>query len=239
MSKVWVIQHVNCETLGIITDVLKARGISFEYIRPFEGQPVPTEMGEAKGLIILGGPMGVYEQDLYPFLSQEIRLIQKAALRQGRPVLGICLGSQLLAAALGAKVTKGHMKEIGWYPVTLTDAAGQDPLWTGMERSFIAYHWHGDIFELPRGAVSLAYSGLTEHQAFRYGQKAYGILFHLEVTEEMIQEMVRIFKEELRGSGIDGSEIVERATDHLKRLQEIGKSVFERWAGLVKENVGW
>lgn len=101
--------------------------------------------------------MGVYEQDRYPFLSEEIRLIE-TALKQEKPLLGVCLGSQLLAAALGVKVTKGRKKEIGWHPVNLTDAATTDPLWGGVKSPFVAYHWHGDTFELPRAAVSLASS---------------------------------------------------------------------------------
>jgi GMP synthase (glutamine-hydrolysing) len=236
MTKVWAVQHVRCETLGTLGDVLQAKGISFEYIRTFEGEPISTEIKDASGLIVLGGPMAVYEQDRYPFLRQEIRLIEEA-LKENKPVLGICLGSQLLAAALGAKVTKGKLKEIGWYPVRLKEAAVNDPLWAGREPSFTAYHWHGDVFDLPFGAVSLASSDLTEHQAFRHGRNAYGFLFHMETTEKIIREMVETFRNELKEAGIDGQRIIEQTGDHLPRLQGIGKSVFERWTDRVKAGV--
>jgi len=163
MSTVWILQHVACETPGIIAGVLKSQGLSAQTIRPFRSQPVPKRMGDTVGLIVMGGPMGVYDQRSYPFLLDEMRLIEDA-LKQGKPILGVCLGSQLLAAAVGAKVTKGERKEIGWYPVTLTGSARTDRLWKGVEPSFVAYHWHGDIFELPRGALSLASSDLTECQ---------------------------------------------------------------------------
>ena len=231
--KVVAIQHNDCETLGTIADALSAGGISFEYVRTFERQSVPKGMKEASGLIVLGGPMGVYEQDRHPFLRQEIHLIEQA-LKENKPVLGICLGSQLLAATLGAEVTKGKKKEIGWHPVTLTEAAMSDPLWAGVEPSFTAYHWHGDIFDLPLGAVSLASSDLTPCQAFRYDRHAYGILFHMEITEGIIRDMVKTFADELREAGIDGREIVKKAKDHLPRLQSIGGLVFQRWAHLVK-----
>ena len=233
MAKVWVIQHIHCETLGTIADVLKAEGISVECIRTFEGQPVPKEMSEAAGLVVMGGPMGVYEQDRYPFLRQELRLIEQA-LQEEKPVLGVCLGSQLLATALGAKVTKGEEKEIGWHPVTLTASALADPLWTGVEPSFMAYHWHGDVFELPRDALSLVSSSLTACQAFRYGRKAYGFLFHMEVTERIINDMVKAFTDELQEAGIDGREIILKARDYLPRLHRIGRRVFRRWATLLE-----
>jgi len=232
MSEVWVIQHVKCETLGTIADALKANHITARAIRVFEGQSVPKKMNEASGLVIMGGPMGVYEQDRYPFLQQEIHLIQRA-LEEDKPMLGICLGSQLLASALGAKVIKGKQKEIGWFPVTLTEAAKSDHLWAGVEPSFIAYHWHGDIFDLPPVATSLASSELTECQAYRYGPYAYGFLFHMEVTERIIQDMVEGFRDELREVGINGSEIVGKASKYLPRLQRIGGFVFQRWANLV------
>jgi len=181
----------------------------------------------------MGGPMGVYEQDRYPILRQDIHLIEEA-LRQDKPILGVCLGSQLLAAALGSPVTKGKSKEIGWHPISLTQAAMRDPLWTKLEPSFMAYHWHGDIFELPSGAVSLASSEKTPHQAFRYGRAAYGILFHMEVTERIIEDMVKTCQDELQSAGLTGRRIVQQARKHLPRLDEIGKSVFTRWAGLVK-----
>jgi GMP synthase (glutamine-hydrolysing) len=232
MSTVCVIQHVECETLGIIGDALKAEDITVRTIRTFERQPIPKKMSEATGLVIMGGPMGVYEQDRYPFLQQEIRLIQHA-LEEEKPVLGICLGSQLLAAALGAKVTKGKQKEIGWFPVTLTEAAKSDPLWAGVKPTFMAYHWHGDIFELPPGATSLASSELTEYQAFRYGSFAYGLLFHMEITERIIQDMVEGFRDELQAAGVDGNAIIGKASKYLPRLQRIGGFVFQRWVDLV------
>lgn len=233
VSTVVAIQHAHCETLGTITEALTASGIAVEVVRTFEGQPVPKGMSASAGLVVMGGPMGVYEQDRHPFLRDEIHLIEEA-LREDKPVLGVCLGSQLLAATLGAKVTKGRKKEIGWYPVTLTQDAISDPLWIGLEPSFMAYHWHGDIFEHPSGAVSLASSDLTECQAFCYGRHAYGFLFHMEVTEDIIKDMVKTFQEELQETGINSSRIVEQARDRLPPLQRIGKTVFKRWAGFVK-----
>ncbi|OGP27479.1 MAG: hypothetical protein A2038_02990 [Deltaproteobacteria bacterium GWA2_57_13] len=235
MTKVWVLQHANCETLGSIAEALEATGIRHEYVRAFKGEPVPKEMGDAAGVIVMGGPMGVYEKNAYPFLTQETRLIEKA-LHAGKPVLGICLGSQLLAATLGAAVTKGERKEIGWYPVTVTDACKSDALWKGIESPFTAFHWHGDIFDLPQGAVSLASSALTKFQAIRYGQNAYGFLFHMEITPTIIREMVETFDGELREAKVDGAEILRKAPDYLPRLQAIGSLVFQRWASLVKRS---
>jgi GMP synthase (glutamine-hydrolysing) len=234
MSTVWVLQHVHCETLGTIAEALASRGIRHEYIRSFEGRPVPKGMEGASGLIVMGGPMGVYDHPRFPFLSEEIRLIEQA-LKEEKPILGVCLGSQLLAAALGSPVTKGKGKEIGWRPVRLKEAADEDRLFGEIPRSFIAYHWHGDIFKLPKGSVSLASSELTEHQAFRYGESAYGVLFHMEVTEAMIQEMVGTFSDELFDAGLDGKKIVEGAREHLLRLRKIGAKVFENWAEMVEK----
>jgi GMP synthase (glutamine-hydrolysing) len=234
MSIVYALQHVAAEPLGIIGDALKAGGIGVEYVHVFAGKPVPGDMTGAAGLVVMGGPMGVYEQAEYPFLSQEIRLIE-AALKAEKPVLGVCLGSQLLAAALGAEVKKGDHKEIGWFPVALTEAASIDRLFSEVERSFTAYHWHGDVFDLPVGAVSLASSAQTQRQAFSYQERAYGLLFHLEATHEIVEDMVRGFAGELDEEKIQGPKIIAQTREHLPELQRIGTSVFQRWATLIEE----
>jgi GMP synthase (glutamine-hydrolysing) len=238
VPKILAIQHHRCETLGTIADALGAGGsgarkIPYEVVRPFDGQAIPGGLEDFRGLIVLGGPMGVYEQDRHPFLRQELRLIEEA-LRQDKPILGVCLGSQLLASALGAPVTKGRKKEIGWHPITLRQSARLDPLWGELEPSFVAYHWHGDVFGLPSGSVSLASSELTAHQAFRHGRSAYGVLFHMEVTEESIRDMVETFRDELKTEGLEGREILRQSGEHLTRLRGIGRSVFTRWAELVR-----
>ncbi len=233
MRTVLVLQHAACETLGTIGDALERAPVRIAHIRVFAGDPIPTHMGEAVGLILMGGPMGVYEQDRYPFLAEEMRLIERA-LAAGKPILGVCLGSQLLAAALGARVWKGPQKEIGWFPVMLTEAARADALFRDVPSSFIAYHWHGDVFDCPSGAISLARSALTECQAFRYGTNAYGLLFHLEVTEPIIAEMVRAFAEELREAGLSGEEIVRHAARHLPELERVGHGVFHAWTRLIE-----
>jgi GMP synthase (glutamine-hydrolysing) len=234
MAKIWVLQHTACETLGTIADALQAEALAWQYVRVFEGKPVPREFGDAGGLIIMGGPMGVYEQDRYPHLSDELRLIE-AALKAGKPVLGVCLGSQLLASALGARVTQGARKEIGWYPVHLSGAAAEDRLWSGAPREFLALHWHGDVFDLPADAVSLARSELTAHQAFRYGKAAYGLLFHLEMTEEMIGAMAAAFGAELRVAGGEVARLKAQSAANCGALTAIAETVFSRWARLVHE----
>jgi|SRR5579885_84632 len=235
MAKIWVIQHTACETLGTIAEALEAHALAWQYVRVFEGRPVPEQIGDAGGLIVMGGPMGVYEQDRYPHLKDELHLI-RSALDAARPVLGICLGSQLLAAALGARVFKGPRKEIGWYPVRLSPAALEDRLWSGTAHPFDALHWHGDVFELPAGAVSLASSELTAHQAFRYGPSAYGLLFHLEMTAPMIGAMAAEFGDELREAGGDAAQLTAQSPDRCARIASLAETVFSRWARLVNES---
>jgi GMP synthase (glutamine-hydrolysing) len=232
MKQVLVLQHAAIEKPGIIADVLTSAGYSIQPVHPFDGQPVPQAVDDAQGIVIMGGPMGVYERDLYPYLQDELHLIEKA-LEARKPILGICLGSQLLAAALGAQVTRGRQKEIGWYPVRASGHAKVDPLLTGIEDPFVALHWHGDIFDLPRASVRLAYSEFTECQAFRYRENAYGFLFHMETTAEILGGMVTAFEDELRQESIDGSKIARAATEYLPKLQQTGRTVFERWAALL------
>ncbi len=232
MESVWVLQHTASETLGTIENVLRDRQIGAEYIETHKGRPVPREMADKAGLIVMGGPMGVYEQAKHPFLCEEMRLIE-SALTLGRPVLGVCLGSQLLAAVLGAEIKKGERKELGWHAVTLLEPAAQDSLFAGVENEIWPFHWHGDVFSPPNRAVALASSQQTACQAFRYGKNAYGILFHLEVTEGQITRMLSDFAQELREAGGDAGHISAQIPQRLPALQEIAAKVFGRWADKV------
>jgi GMP synthase (glutamine-hydrolysing) len=175
--------------------------------------------------------MGVYEQDAHPRLTEEIRLI-RSALSEGLPVLGVCLGSQLLAAALGARVAPAT-KEIGWHPVTLTESAASDPLWSGIESPFTPFHWHGDAFDPPEGARSLARSERTPCQAFEHGGRAYGLLFHLEVTEDLVRGMAGAFAGELEASGVDPKTLMAEGTRAVPALRATAWTVFGRWADLL------
>ena len=168
MARLWVLQNTQPEDLGLAGQVFQSYGLEPAYVRTFAGEEVPRYMGDAAGLVVLGGPMGVYEHNRYPFLEAAMRLIDQA-LKEETPVLGVCLGSQLLAAVLGASVTHGPQKEIGWHPVELNAAASDDLLMADMERSFVGYHWHGDIFEVPQSATALASSAQTACQAFVHG----------------------------------------------------------------------
>jgi len=232
MSEVIVLQHVAREHLGLIEPALRAQGLAPTYVRTFLGEPVPAEPGDAAALVVMGGPMGVYEQDRYPHLRHELALIERT-LRAERPVLGVCLGSQLLAAALGASVTPAPRKEIGWHPLTLTARAASDPLFAGVPASFTGFHWHGDVFTPPAGAVALASSALTSLQAFRHGAAVYGLLFHLELTAEMVAAMVDTFADDLRVEAIDRATILGPARDRLQAQEPIARGVFGRWAELV------
>ena len=231
MPKVLVLQHTPPETLGTIADVLEPKGVSVEYIRAFLGEPVPKALNGADGLIVMGGSMGVRDQGKFPFLRDEMTLMEDT-LKQNKPLLGVCLGSQLLASILGAKVTSAK-KEIGWQTVRLSPHAQQDPLWAGTPDTFMAFHWHGDVFDLPADAVALASSDMTPHQAFRHGQKAYGFLFHLEMTENMIREMIRTFSDELLEQNQDSGWMIQKGLEYIPVMEKISDSVFGRWADLL------
>jgi GMP synthase (glutamine-hydrolysing) len=233
MAKIWVLQHHPVENLGRIADALESAALAWQYVRVFNQQPIPRDMKGAGGLIVMGGAETVYKLDRYPYLRDEIRLIENA-LADGRPVLGVCLGSQLLAAALGAKVRRAVEREIGWYPVLLNDAASDDRLMRGLPREFMAAHWHSDTFDLPTGATALASSEITEVQAFRHGTNAYGIQFHAEMTREILTALLAEFGEGLKRAGIDGDAIAGQAEVHLPKLEAIGARIFGRWASPIQ-----
>ena len=231
MPDVLILQHVRPEPPGTIADALDNEGVSHRTVEIHRGDPVPEAL-DADGLFVMGGPMGVGDVGDRPHLSREIDLIEQA-LRDERPVLGVCLGSQLLAHALGADVRPAPTKEIGWAEVALTDAAADDPLFRDVADPFPAFHWHGDVFDLPDGATSLARTTQTEHQAFRYGDSAYGLLFHLEVTPKTVAWMTKAFQDELAEEGLDGAAIRRAALPREPALRETAATVFGQWAALV------
>lgn len=231
---VWCLLHASCENPGLIALELERKGVGIRYVRTWAGEPVPDLGGGAAGLVVMGGPMGVYETDKYPFLADEMNLIRQME-KENLPVLGICLGAQLIAAAFGGNVAPGPAKEIGWYPVKITGDASDDPLWSRVpERNFVAFHWHGDRLELPDGAVHLASSEMTPNQAFRYGRNVWGIQFHLEVDSDLIAGMTRAFDDELQAERIPRERLLDGRASYLPRLESISHILFGGWAGLVK-----
>ena len=237
MAKIYVLQHHPVENLGTIADALEGAALAWQYVRIHEGHQVPVDMKGAGGLIVMGGPMGVYQTDKYPWLRDEMRLIEQA-VKGEIPVLGICLGAQIVAAALGAKVVKNPAgKEIGWHRVTITDAANEDRLFRGIAAAITPFHWHGDIFELPAGATSLASSEKTPCQAFRYGSSTYGLQFHVEVTQESVAAMASEWPRELEKEKISAAEMIGATAGHLPQLELLSDAIFGRWAGPIQKTL--
>ncbi len=182
------LEHVPFEDLARIAVWAQERGHQVTRTRLYTDDPLPAR-DKYDMLVIMGGPMNIYEEDRYPWLAQEKACIAEA-IEHGKLVLGICLGAQLIADVLGGPVTRNAYREIGWFPVTLTAAARKSPLFHNFPQEFIAFHWHGDTLALPPGTHLIAASRGCPHQAFTYTNRVVGLQFHLESTAASVQKLI-------------------------------------------------
>jgi GMP synthase-like glutamine amidotransferase len=226
-----VLQHVTYEGPGCIENWIHKHNHQLSYTKFYESFSIPgTETFD--GLIVMGGPMSVYEEELFPWLKAEKQLI-KEAIEQGKTVLGICLGSQLIAEVLGARVYPNKLKEIGWFPVTKTETGQQHHVLNGIEpNEFTVFHWHGDTYDLPSGSEHLFFSGICKHQAFIFDNRVLGLQFHFEVTEDSLNEMVQNGKQELEeGSTIQPGTVILQTSaligENNQRLYKLLDNLFK------------
>jgi GMP synthase (glutamine-hydrolysing) len=192
--KVFSLEHVPFETPACITDWVKDRDHTLSRVRLFAGEPLPA-VDDLDWLVVMGGPMSVHDEAVYPWLAAEKRLIERA-VGSGKAVLGICLGAQLIADVLGARVYRNRHREIGWFPVFRTPDSAQSPVFGDLPAWFTAFHWHGETFDIPAGGIRLAQTEATPNQAFEYGT-AWGLQFHLEATQESIEMLIGAAGEEI------------------------------------------
>jgi len=240
MKRLLVFQHVPHEILGTFNPLLKQAGFRIRYINFGRTPEAVPNIEKYDGLIILGGPMCVDQTDSHPHLLTEIAAIQEA-MEQQMPVLGICLGAQLIAKALGAHVRKNPVKEIGWYDVTPTEAGTRDPLFNCFQGTEKIFQWHGDTFDIPHGAEHLASSTDCANQAFRYGDRTYGLQFHLEVDEALIQRWlktpVHIRELESLGDQISPEKIMDETELYIRNTAELGNRLFGEYIRLFSSRV--
>jgi GMP synthase (glutamine-hydrolysing) len=217
----WVaIQHVPYEDPGLIAQCALRRGIELQLCHPYRGEPLPS-WKEIDGLVVLGGPMGVQDTAEHPHLAREIELIA-TMVRTGRPVLGVCLGAQLLAHSLGANVYPGEQAEVGFGSVSLTPAGRNDPVLGSLGTETLpVVHWHQDTFDLPDDALWLARSALYPHQAFRVDECAYAFQFHVEVNRELADAWSELWPAET----LDEPSVIE--------LERAGRVALDAFFGLA------
>ncbi len=241
MSRLLVFQHVAAEPLGTLDPLIRRRGHRVRFAN-FERHPdAQPNVDRYRGLIVLGGPMNVEDQVQRPHLRTELRAIERM-LEQGKPVLGICLGAQLLAHVLGAPIRRQREPEIGWYPLRTTATGRADPVLSPLGETAPVFQWHGYRFDLPSGAAHLARTDSCEQQAFRWGDNAYGFQFHMEMDERLIERwlMTPVYRDELAifatsQAGQQTNEATIRAAtqQHMAVMQANADAVFNGFLDLV------
>ena len=221
-----VVRHVDFEGLGLLCDLLRARDYNFRYAHAMDDDISCNGFLKEDLVIVLGGPFGVYEADKYPFIRNEINCVS-ARLDSGKPLLGICLGAQMMAAALGAKVAFSGGKEIGWHEVKLTDE-GKKSLLAPLEGQPIL-HWHGDNCEMPQGCTRLAYTGFCPVQAFQKSPVQLGLQFHAEVEAERIERWLPSSQDSLKLAGLTDDDIRAQAKQHGELARKVGNQILGAW----------
>jgi GMP synthase (glutamine-hydrolysing) len=222
------LRHVAFEDLGLLSSVLDREGWDVSFCDAAIDDVSHRSIEDADLLIVLGGPIGVYEAEAYPFLTREIALLERR-LAQDRPTLGICLGAQLMARALGAHVYPGGIKEIGWGPVSLTKQGLASCLGPLAEEGATVLHWHGDTFDLPDGAIRLASNDAYDNQAFAYGRNALALQFHLEADPRQLEEWFVGHAIELAATNVPVQHLRSTTTAIAHRLPAQADHIFTRW----------
>ena len=222
------LRHVAFEDLGLLSAVLDRAGWDVAFCEAAIDDLGHASIENADLLIVLGGPIGVYEAEAYPFLTREIQLLERR-LKQDRPTLGICLGAQLMARALGARVYAGDTKEIGWGKISLTEQGATSCLAPLAEDGAHVLHWHGDTFDLPNGAMRLASNTHYENQAFAFGRNALALQFHLEADPRQLEEWYVGHAVELSAAGIPVTELRTATATVAPQFQDRASRIFGRW----------
>jgi len=223
--------------MGSLAGVLAEAGLQPRQFDLFESVPDGLPWSEAAGLVVLGGTMGANDGHAFPFLLAELDWLRQA-VRRNVPTLGICLGAQLLAKALGAGVYRNPQREIGWHKIELLPAATDDHLFRGRAAVETVFHWHNDTFHLPAGAVHLARSPACAQQAFRAGESAYGLQFHVEMTHDLMDLWLREFTDGQPmspPSEVDFAAIRASAATTFPAMSSFSRCLLERFAEVCKE----
>jgi len=235
MKKLLVLQHVAHELLGTLNPLLKRAGFRIRYVNFARHPDAEPSLDGYDGMVVLGGPMSVNDAHRLAHLTVEMRLIEEA-MKRNLPVLGICLGAQLIAKTLGAEVYPNREKEIGWYDVSPTGAAENDALLTAFESREKIFQWHGETFDIPKTSHHLAFSALCANQAFRYDTKVYGFQFHLEVDEPMIHRWLRVPENRTEiaslGCAYSAERIHNETCEYIARLHHLSDRVFSEFINL-------
>lgn len=233
------LQHLSFEDLGTLGDVLRDAGFGITYrqagVDDLSSAQARREWAEADLVVVLGGPIGVYEADRYPFIGDELARVRER-LDAGTPLVGICLGAQMMAAASGQRVYPGPAKEIGFKPLRLTDAGRASPLAALADCGHQVLHWHGDTFDLPAGAQLLASTDLVTNQVFSLGPKVLGLQCHLEAQPRDMERWLIGHTAELTAAGVDVHVLRADTARHGEALEAASKAVWKRWlmeAGLA------
>jgi GMP synthase (glutamine-hydrolysing) len=236
MKKILVLQHVVSEPLGVLDPLLRESGLRIRYVNFARDPFAQVDVTRYSGLVVLGGPMNVDQADRYPHLLHEVEVI-RVALERKIPVLGICLGAQLLATALGAGVHPNAVQEIGWYPLSLSSEASNDPLFAHLGLDAHVFQWHAYTFTEPSGSKHLASTASCANQAFVYGGFAYGLQFHLEVDAALIERWLKHSELKLELEPLGGDAHAQRVQmetqQHVLASQARATAVFGEFIKLL------
>ncbi|MFC1567986.1 type 1 glutamine amidotransferase [Pseudomonadota bacterium] len=231
-----LLQHLEIEPAALIEALIADAGGTIETVRMDRGESAPSALAGYDGMVVMGGPMSANDSHL-PYISDELALLEKA-IEADFPVLGLCLGAQLLARAAGAEIVASPVREHGWYPLQRTWDSADDPIFRAIESGLMVFQWHGETFTLPDSATLVATGANVPHQAFRIGSAQYGLQFHVEVDEAIIESWIEAGESEQSELGDNGiAAIRSESSEYLPATHAFCREMVSAWLGLCCRSI--